>query len=306
MWWQKNIRAEKKMAKNLEETKSSPKKAAIFSLKLLFTLGALYIVFSKADLNQISAYVKSSDILYLFLAFVLLNVGQVISGLRMRFYFGSAGLTLKKGFAVSLYYVGMLFNLILPGGIGGDGYKAYYFKKHKKFPLKTSIRLIISGRANGLLLLCFFTLILAFFSPALKTIPYIVPLIIFGMVVLFPSYSLLDEKLLKNNIATQIGASGYSFFVQGSVLISAMFLLKAIGYEGGVIDYLVLFMISSIVSVIPISVGGVGLRELTFFYGASFLKLDPELGVSISVLYFVVNTLASLAGLVFFYQIGKK
>jgi hypothetical protein len=42
--------------------------------------------------------------------------------------------------------------------------------------------------------------------------------------------------------------------------------------------YLAVFLLSSIAAVLPLSVGGLGAREITFLYGLQFLKLDPAPG----------------------------
>ena len=115
------------------------------------------------------------------------------------------------------------------------------------------------------------------------------------------AYAVLARILLKETLRAQFGAAKYSVLVQGAVVVTALLLLESLGQSGRTVDYLVLFMISGIVSVLPVSIGGIGLRELTFFYGAGPLLLDPELGVTLSVLYFIINTLASLLGVVFFY-----
>lgn len=286
--------------------KKSIKKVSLALLKLLLTITLLYAVFVQIEAERMLEYIKKSNVIYLLVALVALNLGQVASGLRMRYYYAVEGLHLSRSFSIALYYVGMLFNLVLPGGIGGDGYKAYYIKKHRHFSLKRSIILTISQRGSGLLLLCIFTILLSFFSPSINSIPNSYLLISLALIAVFPCYSFFAKTFLKEELSTQIGAMKYSVFVQGSVVISAIALLYSVGYSGNMIDYLVLFMISSIMSILPISIGGVGLREMTFFLGAGIMNLDQELGVTISVLYFFINALASLMGVLFFYNLGEK
>ncbi len=286
--------------------KSKSKKIFITLLKASIAMGLLYLVLSNVDLEKIATYIKDADILYLILALIILNIGQAVSAMRMRFYFSTRGLVLSRPFAISIYYIGMMFNLILPGGVGGDGYIAYYMQKKKQFSWKTSIRLMISGRGSGMLMLIVLTFLLAFLSPYIMEMPYAIFLTFAGIILVFPCYSFLAKKLLKENFKTQIRAGIYSLFVQTSVLITVILILKSIGYSENITEYLVLFMISGLVSVLPISIGGIGLREATFFYGAPFLLLDPDLGVTISIMYFTVNLVASLLGGTFFYYCISK
>ena len=52
----------------------------------------------------------------------------------------------------------------------------------------------------------------------------------------------------------------------------------------------------SIVAVVPLTLGGIGSREVTFFYGAKFLGLDQNVSVGVSVLFFLITALVSLIG----------
>ncbi len=82
---------------------------------------------------------------------------------------------------------------------------------------------------------------------------------------------------------------GFSALVQLAQLISVLFILKALDVEGNTIAYLFIFLISSIVSVLPLTIGGIGSREVVFYYGALWLGLDENTSVSISMLIFSYN-----------------
>ena len=60
-------------------------------------------------------------------------------------------------------------------------------------------------------------------------------------------------------------------FVQLLQLGSAWMIIMALGGDEQLMSYLLVFLISSIVAVLPISIGGMGVRELTFLYGAQIL-----------------------------------
>lgn len=282
------------MLKNLSE---KAKKRLAFFLKILFAILAIYIIVTKSDLKEVWHYIKSVPFYLILIAFVILNTGQIISAFRMRFYFAEAGLKLNKKFALVLYFVGNFFNLFLPGGIGGDGYKAYLIKKYHNLSIATNVRLILSNRASGLLLLILITIFMAFFSEGIKErIPYFAWVVIsFGLITAI-SYSVIAKFFLKEKLSTQAKAAIYSFFVQIIVVITAYFLLLGVDTSGRIIDYLVLFMLSSIASVLPISIGGIGLREVAFVKAAPLLSLDAELGVAICVIYFFINSLSSFVG----------
>jgi uncharacterized membrane protein YbhN (UPF0104 family) len=64
--------------------------------------------------------------------------------------------------------------------------------------------------------------------------------------------------------------------------------------------FLAVFLISSIAAALPLSFGGIGVREITFFYCLRLLKLDPTYGVAASSSFFLITMASSLLGGAFF------
>ena len=58
-----------------------------------------------------------------------------------------------------------MFNIILPSGIGGDGYKIFLLSKLHNFSKLKSLRIIIYERANGLYPLCVLSLLILVYTP---------------------------------------------------------------------------------------------------------------------------------------------
>jgi hypothetical protein len=61
-------------------------------------------------------------------------------------------------------------------------------------------------------------------------------------------------------------------------------------------------LISSIVSVIQLTIGGIGSREVTFLYGATLLGLDTNTSVGVSVLFFLITAVISLIGIYYHFK----
>ncbi len=282
------------------------KKIITIFLKCTFTAFAIWIIFTKADLKQIGHYLSNANIFYLSLTFIMVNVTAIISAARTRYYYRKVGLKIKSYPNLALHYVGMLFNIILPGGIGGDGYKAYYLKKRMNMSFITSVRLMVCNRVNGVLFLilitCFFIPFSNFFEGN-RLNAMIFSILLMAITIL--GYSISARRILREPINMQLGAARYSFIVQLTVLLSGITMMYAMGYNGHIVDYIILFMVSCLISVLPISIGGVGLRELTFFKGAEFIGLDPELGVAMAVLYYVTTLVSSLIGLPFYWRLNN-
>jgi hypothetical protein len=85
--------------------------------------------------------------------------------------------------------------------------------------------------------------------------------------------------------------------VQLAQLICVIFILFALQIDVSTVEYLFIFLISSIVSVLPLTIGGIGSREVVFLYGALWLGLEENMSVSISMLFFLITAFVSLLGI---------
>ena len=109
---------------------SLTKKHYIKSLiKVSLTFLALYIVFRRIDIKQVIQTLKTVNLGWLALAALFFNISKIMSSLRIEHLLKVIKVSIERIENIKLCYVGMFYNLFLPGGIGGDGYKVYYLKK---------------------------------------------------------------------------------------------------------------------------------------------------------------------------------
>jgi uncharacterized membrane protein YbhN (UPF0104 family) len=90
-----------------------------------------------------------------------------------------------------------------------------------------------------------------------------------------------------------------SLVVQFLQVLAAWFILLALKGTGNPVAYLFVFLISSMVAVLPITIGGIGSREFTFMLGAQWLGLDPALSIALSLLFYLLNAFMSFWGIVY-------
>ena len=64
-------------------------------------------------------------------------------------FFKQDGVFISEKENLKLYYKGMFYNIMLPGGIGGDGYKGYYLHNTLQVPVKNLVRPILWDRITG-------------------------------------------------------------------------------------------------------------------------------------------------------------
>ncbi|WP_297694597.1 lysylphosphatidylglycerol synthase transmembrane domain-containing protein [uncultured Eudoraea sp.] len=277
------------------------RKKGITLLKILFSFVLLYFVFTKIQFSEVWEILKGSNFYYLFAALLLFIISKVFSALRLNLYIHQIKIFLTQLSNIKLYLLGMFYNLFLPGGIGGDAYKGYVLKKQYEVKTKSVVSILILDRLNGLLLIFVISCLLALLLKEDRINSY---KIFFGIAI---SLSILVFWVFNKRFFSFVypvfwKSLGFSALVQLAQLVSVLFILKALDVEGNNIAYLFIFLISSIVSVLPLTIGGIGSREVVFYYGALWLALDENTSVSISMLFFLITALVSLMGIIYHFR----
>ena len=266
------------------------------ALKLLISAILLYFVIRQIDLKRVLDTISHINIFYFLLAFVFYNLSKILSAIRLNLFFKEIGIELPFKVNLKLYYMGMFYNLFLPGGIGGDGYKAYLLKKHLNKKIGPIVKALFFDRVSGLVALIFLAALLFLFSDyAIFPLNYIAFAVAVLIYPLFYYISLKKSLFMKYFKKSNI----LGFLVQLLQLFSALGLIFALGQNLPIIEYLVLFLISSVVSVLPITIGGVGVREFTFLYGLKFINQPVDSAIAFSFLFFLITALSSLIGIIY-------
>jgi len=274
---------------------AKPSKAITTAIKLLVSGLLCYFIFSKIDIHEIGNTLRSSNPYYLLLALIFFIASKGIAAFRLNLYFHQLEVFLTQKSNLKLYFLGMFYNLFLPGGIGGDAYKGYAIKKKFDVSTKKVVSVLVLDRLSGLLLLFVYACSLLLLLTQ-ETIVALAPLIVAAIPLSILVFWILNRHFFKYVLTIFWRSAAFSALVQLAQLIAVWFIMKSLGIELNQIAYLVIFLISSFISVIPLTIGGIGSREATFFYGASLLSLNENTSVGISVIFFLITALVSLLG----------
>jgi len=270
-------------------------------LKYLVKIGlsalAIYIVSRKIDFTEVWNLLKVSNLLYLVLALVLFNLSKIISAFRLNRIFSCIRINVSETYNLKLYYVGMFYNLFLPGGVGGDGYKVIHLKRKSDQGSKKIIAAVLLDRVGGAAILLFLALVLAMFIPEIyETSFYLDYLSILAAALAIPALYFLIKLAFPSFKGAFRPIVGWSLGVQLAQLACAVCILFALGTHTGLLIYLVLFLLSSIAAMLPISFGGFGLRELLFIYAADIFPISETTAVALGLMFFTITFISSLIG----------
>ena len=277
------------------------RKKLITLAKIAISAILIYFIFTKVDLQVILNTVKKTNPLYLSFAILFFVISKVIASIRLNLYFHQLDVKLTQKSNLKLYLLGMFYNLFLPGGIGGDAYKGYLIKKKFEVDTKKVISVLLLDRLSGLLLLFIYACILAIVLNIDWLNKNDIPIGILSLLAIVVFW-FLNKKYFNFALPVFWKSFSLSALVQLAQLICVLFILEALSINVDLLAYLFIFLISSIVSVLPLTIGGIGSREVTFFYGATLLALDENTSISISMVFFLITALVSLFGIIYHFK----
>ncbi|MCD6661040.1 MAG: flippase-like domain-containing protein [Lentimicrobium sp.] len=270
-------------------------------LKIALSAAALWYVFSKIDLAEVISIFKSVNYFWLLAATLLFVVSKLLSSLRLNVFFRNINCGLTEKSNLRLYLLGMYYNLFLPGGIGGDGYKVYLLNKKYQVKVKKLFQAVLLDRVNGVLALFVLAMLLTPFISVPDIYKYIgIALVPVAIVFYYAGIRFFFRDFSPGLHTTNL----YSLGVQLAQLISAWFILMANHSHDQALSYLFLFLVSSIVATLPFTIGGIGSREITFLFGAEIMHLDIHLSIALSLLFYVITAFVSLFGI--YYSLNEK
>jgi uncharacterized membrane protein YbhN (UPF0104 family) len=270
-------------------------------VKTLIKVGVLVLIIMlivrKIDerlLLRILASVHPAWIIWALLWFAL---SKFIAALRFNTLLRSDGMHLGTLQNVKLYWMCMYYNLLLPGGISGDGYKIKVLMDHFQRSFKRLLSLTLIDRMSGVFALGQIGLGLMYFIPRMQPYrPWIIPAFLLSLLMIWILYrSFQVHRVWWINTLQSIG-------VQGAQAIATLGLVYAFGQQSHWADYIILFLVSSVVAMVPMTIGGAGAREITFLFGSRYLEIDPEQAVAIAFLFYLVSTSISFLGILFSFR----
>lgn len=283
----------------MNSTSKRTKAILKFCLKLGLSALAMYIVFRKVEFKEVWALVRVSNVGWLVVALLLFNLSKVFSAFRLLALLKPLGIHLDTGYNLKLCYVGMFYNLFLPGSIGGDGYKVVHLNRRFAAGVKLLVASVLLDRVSGGAVLLGMALGFSLWVTAqFDFLPgYTNILLLLGTVLSLPALMLTIRYLFPTFWPARYPVMWWSIAVQSVQVVCAYAILLAFGVDTHFMLYFVLFLVSSLASMLPISLGGVGLRELVFLYASQYLPIEETPAISLGLMYFVVIALSSFVGI---------
>lgn len=318
------------------------KKRLLSIAQIIITLVLLFYLSRKVNLSEAFVIMKQANIYLLILSGILCFIFILISNWRWKILLDARDLKFSFGYLLKIYFASWFFNNILPTAIGGDVLRVAYTVKQDAVSgrriTSPALAAAFVDRFIGFIGLFFFALlasVIFFLFKIGKNQYLLIDLLGFIILVIILLAAFSDQahqffsKIFSHikifnlgerferayteikeyrQVKAQLLCSFLlSLLVQLSIALVWFFIGVAISAPGSVLYYFLYIPVLGVVTMVPISVGGLGIRENGFVYMFNtFAGILKEKATAISGLYLIINLIFALIGGIVFLFIKRE
>ncbi len=166
---------------------------------------------------------------------------------------------------MKLYWLGMYYNVFLPGGIGGDAYKVVMLNRTYGRPAKLLTAAVLLDRVSGVAGIGLLTALYYFGVFGGENYSYwLLASALPGLLV----YYFIVKQFFPSFIRSFWSTFWLGLLVQGLQVISIYCLMNALHIYEHHTEYILIFLLSSLIAVLPLPLV-VWVRAKLFLYGAA-------------------------------------
>jgi len=301
-------------------------KTKIFALAKVTITALLFLyIFNKIDFKQFGATLRNAQIDILIIGFLVLWLGHYICIYRWRMLMRPLMPVLSLGNLFGIYCIGLFFNLTFPTVIGGDVVKMYYAGKPSKSYAQSFAAAFLDRDAGMLAMMIIACVAVIIYPVTVPGIPVTIIIwsvfaaFIVGNIAIFtPRFHLMITNILHRfhlpRVALKIDMISNAFQIMGkhpAILFGALIIsfinqllvisvtwILALGLRLNLSPsyFLVFVPVITLISMIPISLNGMGLREYSFMSLFGAIGVPHASCIALGVISSIIVILSSLPG----------
>jgi len=300
-------------------------RAALIAAKIALTAAVMYWLLAQTSLEQLRTVFGRIPASVLLAALLLHMLAFLLAGIRWWTLLRSVvnGIALRH--LLPSYYLGIFFNNLLPSSMGGDAVRVLHLR-WSGMPTQVLISSALVDRIIGLAAVLCMGASAALLAPAhFVPRPLVTSLIVLttcAIVGLWLAWAPFSVRLLNrlaghysqtrirrwlievaalchaaaNTRRSVITALLLSVALQSLVIAVYFLLARSIDIPVSFLSYFVVVPIVFLAASLPISVGGLGVREGVLVALLGLMGVDRQSAVNLSVVYLLVMYAASLPG----------
>lgn len=311
---------------------SSLKKTLSIALRLALAFGIIFYLLHKIDLQALILILRESLnqwewlIAGVGLSYLALHAGMI----RWSIILNAQGLEMSDKRCFSVYFIGQFFNSFMFGSTGGDLIRAFYAAKETHHQKTEAVATVFIDRMIGLIALYLIAAVMLavrakFFLSHWET--HLAALIMIGMILAtlaglivvfninrFANWPLVDrikrhptlERTIKRVLVSiylyrrgpgvLIKTSFLSLLIQAFTVLHCYCIGRCFQINIGIVDYLTVIPIIVSIAAIPITPGGLGIREGLAVTLLGAMGVNSAQALPLSLMIFFISVAWSLVG----------
>ena len=312
------------------------KKILSIILRVSISIILLIFLFKQVDKKSLLEIIKNANKGFLLLAFFAFSLPYLLCILRWEMLLKAIKIHLSLKRVIISSAGGFFFSLFLPSTIGGDVVRSIDLATHTKRPREV-VATVLLDRLSGYVGLVILALLALFLGwsfvqdrSVLLSVGIITAVLICVLLVLFnrfiyakinsllhsPSAGKIREaikdlhqelyffrhhkRVLFNNVI-------FSLIIQTIAPISFYIIALAIGIKINILYFFVYLPIIGAITMLPISIGGLGLRDATIIFFFTKAGLSKDLSFAMSLVGFLFILIYSgIGGLIYVLTIHHR
>jgi len=305
-------------------------------VKIALGVGLIAFLLQKTGIENTFAELSRANLWYIPACIGVYLLAQFISAYRWKFLAEALDFRVSLRELYDYYLIGMFFNQFLPGAIGGDAVRMFYLAKSAQRKKREALLTLLAERGVGLvtilLLTCLISLVpsiatvgwgitpgelgIKLQNPAFANFHWDIVLTIKALSLLgllgylallmtplqrwidrFPKLALLGQaKTYWANIPLLIRSITVSTLVQALMVGIHLLIAQALHLNVPPLQIALVYGLVSLISVLPLTQGGLGVRELSYQLLLAKVGVNPNTGLAFAVYWLAISTVTSLFG----------
>lgn len=289
------------------------KKKLKFLVKLIIGIAILIFLFSKTNVQEFIDMLATADYKYFIFALFLYIFGQIISTKKWMIISQQLGFNNTFLRYLRWYFLGMFYNTFLPTNIGGDAIKVVKMRDNNTHKIKRAVISVLTDRITGVCMLSIFIMAGWIFYNS-KFIINILNLgiilsVLFGiltLIFLLNHKNIIPEKfaviydLVKSVCEKKcmIKIIFISFVFHIFLIVIHCCIAKMYSMDIPTTYYFLLYPITAIIAALPISINGMGIKELIYVSMLNQFNIDTSHAIMFALTYNMVILFSSMTGFI--------
>lgn len=298
-------------------------------IKAAVSSALIYFLLRRIGVENIWRHLGQANWWWALLGVATFALSNILGAVQWSILLRSRDVKLSTWRVVAFYHVGLFFNNFLIGYIGGDAFRIYDVSKQSG-DSTTAVSSVVFDRLVGFFMLTTIAMLMSLFwfrrlsSP--KTVGFIAVMLVSWILLLFflfheksgkavgrlfkplaPAfvtnkvhdiYMAVNHYQHKRGVLVKVFFT--SFFVQSLRIITHYWAARALGVNVNLIYFAIFIPIIALFASLPISFGGIGVREQSGVALFSTIGLLASKVATFEFLAYIIGIIAALPGGLFF------